>query len=62
MDGILNFFRIIFGEDAYFKKTHILIGDAFYKTAYDPRLEPKIRDINSYFSIAIGEGLRKFEK
>ncbi len=62
MDGILNFFRIIFGEDAYFKKTHILIGDAFYKTAYDPRLESKIRDINSYFSIAIGEGLRKFEK
>jgi type IV pilus assembly protein PilM len=62
MNGILNFFRVIFGEDEYFKGTQILIGDAFYKAAYYPKLESKIRDINAYFSVAIGEGLRRFEK
>lgn len=62
LGGVLNFFRVIFGEDEYFQGTQILIGDAFYKTAYHPKLEANIRDINAYFSIAIGEGLRRFEK
>jgi type IV pilus assembly protein PilM len=62
MNGILNFFRVIFGEDEYFKNLKVLIGDAFYKIDYYPKLESKVRDINAYFSIAIGEGLRRFEK
>jgi type IV pilus assembly protein PilM len=62
MNGVLNFYRVIFGEDEYFKNIQILIGDAFYKIDYYPKLESKVRDINAYFSIAIGEGLRRFEK
>jgi type IV pilus assembly protein PilM len=62
MTGILDFFRVIFGEEEYFKNMNILIGDAFYKVNYYPKLETRLRDINSCFSIAIGEGLKRFEK
>ncbi|MDD5639568.1 MAG: pilus assembly protein PilM [Candidatus Pacebacteria bacterium] len=62
MHGLLNFFRIIFSEEEYFRNTQVLIGDAFYKINYYPALEGNLRDLNSYFSIAIGEGLKKFEK
>lgn len=62
MNGILDFFRVIFGEEEYFRDTKVLIGDAFYKANYYPKLETRLRDINAYFSIAIGEGLRRFEK
>jgi len=62
MNGLLNFFRVMFSEEEYFKDTQILIGDAFYKINYYPALESNLRDLNSYFSIAIGEGLKKFEK
>jgi len=62
MNGLLNFFRVIFSEEEYFRDTQVLIGDAFYKINYYPSLEGNLRDLNSYFSIAIGEGLKKFEK
>jgi len=62
MTGLLNFFRVIFSEEEYFKNKQILIGDAFYKISYPPILEGDLRDLNSYFSIAIGEGLKRFEK
>lgn len=62
MTGLLNFFRVMFAEEEYFKNTQILIGDAFYKINYPPVLESSLRDLNSYFSIAIGESLKRFEK
>ncbi|MCK9393548.1 pilus assembly protein PilM [bacterium] len=62
MNGLLNFFRIIFSEEEYFRNTQVLIGDAFYKINYYPALEGSLRDLNSNFSIAIGEGLKRFEK
>ncbi|MCK9578488.1 type IV pilus assembly protein PilM [bacterium] len=62
MSGLLNFFRVMFREEEYFKDTQILIGDAFYKINYPSVLESNLRDLNSYFSIAIGESLKRFEK
>lgn len=51
----------LIGLDKYFSaifNTKILVGNPFGRVGYDPKLEAKIKDVGSQFSVAIGLALK----